>query len=697
MTGLSVAIIAGLSWSTVLLLGAGDDGIRIATVLVLPVTAVGIIIAALGLWSRPSVEDPSVLTANARRLLNWVVETEGRALNRLLGDSGDARPADTDFLPAETAQLRWRADGHSDTEPADTVAAYYRSLDRGRMAVLGAPGAGKTVLASRLLLDLAVFVHAEATAENATPTARIQVPVRLSLSTFPVIEDNTAIEVVREKLDTWLTEYVGAVVGRAAASALVTDGWIVPVLDGLDEMDADDAEPVRARTLLTALNLPAGPARWPVVLTCRTDLYRDLVAAHTSTGVALQDATTVELQPLNVAQVVAWLRHRFPDAGQADGVQRRWRPVINRIRQHPTGRLAHCLASPLRLHLAVSAYLEPTTTPGTLAKLAAADLDDHLFARFVPSTTANHPRPDGSLYVAEDVERWLTTLANHLAWMGGHGFSGVDFYLHQLWRTTGDLTLELPGIAVLRRNAMVLTVLAAIPVVSTDISISRSLIPISLGLAIFIWFFSIIPSVRRPQQWRSSLAPDHSDRRTDSPKLAGFVAILLVALLGYTLKLLLKGNLTVQEAVVTGGLLLTGAAIIMASKFSTHQYCATRPTQQIRKSVTHDVVLSLLVGIGIGIGYGFLYGHDSLSRLESSVLIGVPAAIAFRFASSPWIRYLSAVLTLSEKKQLPGRPARFLDWACDAGLIRQSGIALQFRHQYLQTKLTTYSADATVD
>jgi hypothetical protein len=58
-------------------------------------------------------------------------------------------------------------------------------------------------------------------------------------------------------------------------------------------------------------------------------------------------------------------------------------------------------------------------------------------------------------------------------------------------------------------------------------------------------------------------------------------------------------------------------------------------------------------------------------------------------ANSPWPRYLFAAILLAHRGDLPRRPAVFMDWAYQAGLMRLSGIAVQFRHREFQTWLAT--------
>ena len=66
------------------------------------------------------------------------------------------------------------------------------------------------------------------------------------------------------------------------------EDYILPVLDGLDEMDPLNAEPDRARVALDRLN----EAPWhngPVVVVCRADVYARLRELRGDAG--LQDVT----------------------------------------------------------------------------------------------------------------------------------------------------------------------------------------------------------------------------------------------------------------------------------------------------------------------------------------------------------------------------------------------------------------------
>src|SRR6202000_2447283 len=78
------------------------------------------------------------------------------------------------------------------------------------------------------------------------------VPVRLSLPTFdPLGGEDITDAVVVDRLAAWLAdEIVSLGVPRRFARGLVERGFLLPVLDGLDEMDPDGAPPERAAAVV---------------------------------------------------------------------------------------------------------------------------------------------------------------------------------------------------------------------------------------------------------------------------------------------------------------------------------------------------------------------------------------------------------------------------------------------------------------
>src|SRR5262249_24102311 len=158
------------------------------------------------------------------------------------------------FLPSPAHH----ATGAAPHGTLEEVATYYHALRPGRLVITGAPGAGKTVLALHLMLLLLA---------DRAPGG--PVPVRLSLSTF---DPN------RNKLDDWLADHLTRPyrLRPTAAAALVDARLILPVLDGLDEMDASETpgRDSRAAAALEAMNSYLyGTTKGQLVLTCRSTPY----------------------------------------------------------------------------------------------------------------------------------------------------------------------------------------------------------------------------------------------------------------------------------------------------------------------------------------------------------------------------------------------------------------------------------------
>ncbi len=436
--------------ATVWMLALGSNGATIAGVLGFPVAVAALFVALIEFRARSVSNDR--LRAIAQQLARDVRDLEADVLARLMADSGDPKPADVSF--AQPTLTYWRVDGGDQQGTLSEAAGYYRSLNRGRLVMLGEPGAGKTVLAIQLVLDLAAT--ALAVTDNTRPLPRV--PVRLSLPAFDPGNDAgvAAPKVMSDRLDRWLTRHLVTTFGlpTTVAATLVTGGWILPVLDGLDEMDLDDAVPQRAASVIRAVNHPSAGDVRPVVITCRTNRYQQLSghiklagktpAVQETTSNAgrrevVQDATVVGIEPLTMKNAVDYLTNRFPDPADRRRVESRWRPIVERLTASSDDGdpLVITLGSPLRLFLTVTAYRHHTSKPDELARLAtAAQLDEHLFARLVPAVLEQHP-PTGRQYAATEVTRWLTTLACHLARQGERGRSSSDLRLDQLWPAAG--------------------------------------------------------------------------------------------------------------------------------------------------------------------------------------------------------------------------------------------------------------------
>jgi hypothetical protein len=615
--------------------------------------------------------------ATVKRLAAVVAAAETRQRAQLIGPG--AHRIDVTF--------------HQRTEPANNatgaaahgrltnIVSYYQNLSPARLAITGEPGAGKTLLALDLILGLLT---------HPCRTHTDPVPVRFSLADW-----NTD-----QPLQEWLAhqlhqQFRDQGITLADATTLVDGYHVLPILDGLDEMDTD-ATPAgrrRAARVLDKLNAyqdPTGSA--PVVLTCRTTQYEELAILD----LRMREATRIQLDPVTSSQATAYLTARSTSPG-------RWRPVIDTFTIAPGGTLARSLATPWRLNLAATAYEErhPDTLtylrePDHLLTLASPSaVRDHLLARYLPAAAHQHPTHPNR-YRPDQTHHWLAALATHLATTASPSTaSSTDIVLHQLWPMAG-----------LRRVRTADTLLAALltlaftPLFLSQVSIGfspRQLFGASgaVLLALGTTWQASRTLVPEPQTFQLQRLRSPTHRRQLARTIAGGLALGLAG--GLTLgpaiglAFMLAFGLTSGLALgLTSGLALgpvLGLALGLASGLTAHLKDA--PPTDPRHPVRDDLAFGLALGLGLGLAFG-LAGHVVGRGLGLVLVLGLAVGLAFGlyWLAGAGRRYL--VFLLCIRGRLPWRLGAFLHWAYEAGLLRISGVAYQFRHRELQDWLTAH-------
>ncbi|CAL9366237.1 hypothetical protein SUDANB106_00769 [Streptomyces sp. enrichment culture] len=628
----------------------------------------------------------------AARLAVAVLDETRTARQQLLGDHD--RTVDVRFVlrPAAAHTAAGAGAGGRLGEVVD----YYRDLRPRRLVVTGAPGAGKTVLALQLMLRLL---------SRRTPDD--PVPVLLSLASWDP-DDDLGEWIARRLRDTYRLP-------AASARELVRARLVLPVLDGLDEMDADSMPGYasRAGRAVRALNrYQDADGKAGLVLTCRTRTYTVLEGLR---GVWAQDAARVEIRPVDAAGAGGFLRARAADPG-------RWQPVIDELERAPDGPLARGLSTPWRLTLASLVHEPRDERTGAYlrdpAELLAPELDtaeavsEHLLGLLVPTATATADALSGTRrrarYTPEQVRAWLTELAVHLdrnaatgRTVGGWPLSGTDIVLHELWPLAGS---RLPRAvhAALLATAWLLCAAALLPRATTD----SGFLPLQLMGAGLLFVTAAVSvsaawAVVMPRPDRMSLRPFRApaDRRRAVKRLGlgsayGFVAGGGVgSVTGHIAEG--EGVLGFAAGGASGAVLGLGfaSALLLVAPGAVG---AADPRDVMRGNLVFGTVFGIVLGFVSGgsapVVLGGIDPQDAERRLDAE-LVCVPAfalaaGLLFGIAG---VRYAALLLCTRRwnRHRLPWRLGRFLHWCYGAGLLRLAGTAYQFRHRELQDHLAS--------
>jgi hypothetical protein len=493
----------------------------------------------------------------------------------------------------------------------------------GRLVVLGEPGAGKTTLMVRLVRDLLDCW------KSGDP-----VPILASIASWnPADED--------KKLWDWLAaqlaiDHPGLAAapppGRGEptqAAALLASGLILPVLDGLDEIP----EEVRGLAISKINDALAPRPGQQLVVTCRSQDYRDAVRPPNGVEVTLRGAAAVQLRPLDAEAVRSYLRE---DAGGPD-MRARWDPVVAMLgTDTPAGR---ALETPLMVGLARAIYNQrpgelagAPRDPAELCNPALADraaVESLLFDEFIPAAYRN-----AAARWEAGAEKWLMFLARHL----DRTINGPDLAWWQL-------RLAVPGIEFAFQ--IVLGVLRGLLIGALAGGLTGGLTWILYG-AVF------------------------------GGGVAGVVVGIVVGIVVAIAVGLNKGREAVEEGPPT---------LNVRAAFSG----ATSPATMLAR----DRSQAIGDAFGAGISFGALAG--ALVAFGAGVKAGVAAAIGVALIAwvvgcagrSAWLYYELARIWLALRHRLPWSFMGFLAGAHRRGVLRQAGVVYQFRHIELQHRLAT--------
>lgn len=637
---IAVALVGNLATSTVRVSGDWWPPTVWAAVTVLVVAAV-LVERARHRGATTPEDAPAALAAAVNR--QWRNEIAARGvwqpvpLRVRWSSTGRPVAAARDVVLDEDA-TDWRElplDGH-----VTEIVTAFTGLPHRQLVVLGGPGAGKSVLAT--LLTLGMLEERQAGAP---------VPVLLSLASWDPTREDVETLLTRRLTEDYVFLAGPAPGGATMANHLLTHHGLVAVLDGLDELPVEWHGPA-----IEALDRFAA-AGHPLVLTCRAEEYEHAV---TTTGVLLSRAAIVELRPLAVADVIAFLRHPAP-------ARARWEPVLDHLREHPDGPLATVLSTPLMVSLARARYVAPSTDPTELLGRSRRELREVLIDGFVPALYR-----DSRDYPPARAEHWLSRLAYQLDGAG----------TRELWWWTLRPTLFPTRMR--RRSSSLATV-----AVTAGAAVAAWLVALvfvgpggALGHALVAAVLVGVNGAGAGRRWwpagpPASVAPRrHVPARPALGVLYGLLSGILTGeplacglaglLVGCVAVVLPTWTWPVRDAEVTPRLTL---------RLTRRAFCAA--------AVQHGLVGGLLTGVAAAVlpGVADPYGAALTAAVVSAVAAALGAGLWL------WARYRVIHLLAAFEGELPWRLWRFLADAHRRGALRQVGTAWQFRHVLVQEYL----------
>lgn len=562
---------------------------------------------------------------------------------------------------------RLRFNGRSDR--INMVAAGFRRLTRRRLIILGAPGMGKTTLAMLLLREL--LEH---------PQADEPVPVLLTLSGW---------EPGKEAFHDWLTRRLreiypalrATVFGPDSASALVAQGHILPVLDGLDELP----ESVRPR-ILTALNAGMTAAD-QLVLTCRTSEYQNAIADPG--GDVITSAAVIEPEPVQAAEAAEYIGHCLQPRQAA-----RWRHLLTTLKTESGAPISRTLATPLMVWLLRTAYIDTRTDPADLLSIARfptdASIREHLLDHLVSALVAADISHSQASFVysfrphhawrPEEAKAWLVFIAHHLNAIGTRDLAWWD--LHQ--------AVQVSRIRV---------------VVGLVFGLGAGLIFWLAGGLLNALVFGLLFGTAVGLILRPSKIPGYVNLRLKgrykhlaeklAPKIGAGFAI------GAGAGLMFGFGVGRPLGLVSGIIFIIGVGaglIAGVVDWAVSPLTADRP-QTPPGTLRRDVQLLLLLSLAAGsvatliVALGIVLGGPPVAMIAATLgsgLVGVFVSGHESGFSNASTAYFASILLLYAKGRIPFRLMRFLDDAHRSGILRQAGPVYQFRHADFQDHLARH-------
>ncbi|WP_157514431.1 NACHT domain-containing protein [Nocardia concava] len=615
----------------------------------------------------------------AAELLAYKVKlSESRLRNQLRAGEGPEIPLE--LCASDGSAIRF-----------ETLAARFESMEHARrLVVLGEAGGGKTCTLNQLVLSLLEWRAGNPDSSR----AMVPVPVRVSPSGW----DGS------QPFSKWLAgqltfEYQ---VPWKLAYGLVRNGHILPVLDGMDDMDSADDEPDRAREAFRRLRTKAPWSNRPVVIACRTNVYEQIVR---SSGPVLSGADILVVQALTADGIWSYLDRYRERCHIAPEV---FSPLVEEVIEQPDGPITELLKTPLMLGMAaVLLHRDGEQAAIDLAKTSETeDGQDLLLRSLIPLAVTGSDENDRAAPPSEAAAGlWLSALARHIEQQRVRGREATGFTLDQVWRLAGIracLAVH-AGFSVLAAGAVLgLLMMLGRANALTVLIFALVIAPVLLtGYGVDSGKQSPLPGFRGISERFAWRVPDRSrwPRALRGSALIGGSALVVFALMTALAGIFgPSASVSVYLAVyaVLAGIAgafaaITGIIVGFSTTFEERMILGQSEQRTIRDGQMSALwsglaAFTLFGGFGLAAALlipGSRYGSADVVRvaLSCGIWAGFFAWYSIGFAGQ---RHLAASMIFKMSGEFSSRPSEFLDWARRAGILRANGIAYEFRHLMFQ-------------
>jgi hypothetical protein len=617
----------------------------------------------------------------------------------------------------------------------------YGGLGSGRLVIAGAPGSGKSSAA--VLLILAALRHRRGVPAQVRP--EVPVPVMFTLHGWDP-GTRRARDWLAERLVQAYPLFKGRR-GAVAARAILDEGRIAVILDGLDEIP-EDLRPAVLRAL-------SKQATFRLVR-----LTRSAEMADAAARAVLQGAAAIELQDIDPGAAAGYLART-----QLDPPPRGWQELTRRLRHEPCSPLARALNNPLMLTLVRDTYRAGDEAGELLSLRDAAghpassqDIADYLLDRVLPAAYTpqpGEPPPRYDLLTAQRALRYIAVRMNKdrtrdlqwwhvpawahavprviatgfvaglaaalVAWLGlglaiqtmfgwtifGNMFpivsgmvAGAMAWAHAAprviaTRLAAGLAAGLAGgLAGGLMCGVGAGLAAGIPdglraglEVGLGYGLAGGLLyGMGAGLAAALAFRSgnKFPTRIAPVRWRQLFRP--------GPLVVGLLVGIVTGALAGLFESYRAGVMAWLGAGLAAALVAwLGAGLIVGmSRPETDNTSPLSPLPSRRSDQAFGLVAGLVVWLGIGLAFGIAFGigTGNLARgladgLGDGLAAGLLIGLVYPLSWSSSLAFAQ----LAASDRTPVRLMRFLEDARGRGVLRTVGPVYQFRHARLQDRL----------